>query len=85
MNLMYHDALEIGVPIMLLQTIIFIVKLIEETNPDLLVEYFTDVATDPLIPHELPDKEHRDVALKMLKARLQTIQDLIQEDNADLN
>ncbi|MFC6100768.1 hypothetical protein [Olivibacter domesticus] len=83
--LMFHDAIEVGIPIILLQTIIFLIKLIEETEPDQLVEYLADVATDPLIPHEIPEKKFRDAALKMLKLKLQTVQNLIQEDNAARN
>lgn len=83
--LMFRGTIEIGIPIILLQTIIFLVKLIEETEPDRLVEYLTGVAADPLIPHEIPDKEFRDAALQMLKLKLQTVQNLIQEDNATLN
>lgn len=83
--LMYYDTFEIGVPIMLLQTILFLVKLIEETAPDLLVEYLTSLATDPLIPHEIADKSFRNAANKMIKLKLQTIHSLIREGNADLN
>lgn len=83
--LMFRGTIEIGIPIILLQTIIFLVKLIEETEPDRLVEYLTGVAADPLIPHEIPDKEFGDAALQMLKLKLQTVQNLIQEDNATLN
>ncbi|NLR67888.1 hypothetical protein HGH92_26525 [Chitinophaga varians] len=80
--LMFHDTVEIGVPIILLQTIIFLVKLIEETEPDQLIEYLTGVATDPLIPHEIEDKEFRSAALKLLKVKFQTIENLIQENDA---
>ncbi len=83
--LMYHDVVEIGVPVMLIQTILFLVRLIEQTEPDRLIEYLTSLATDPLIPHELPDKEFRDVANKMLKLKFQTIHNLNQEGKADLS
>lgn len=83
--LMFHDTIEIGIPIILLQTIIFLVKLIEESKSDQLIEYLASVATDPLIPHEIPDKEFREAAHKMLKLKIQTVQNLIQEGNADLN
>ncbi len=74
-----------GIPVMLLQTIISLVKLIEETEPSQPIEHLTGIATDPLIPHDIPDKEFRDIANKMLKLKIQTVHNLIQEDNADLN
>jgi hypothetical protein len=83
--LMYHDTIEIGVPVMLLQTITFLVKLIDDSDPEKLIEYFTTLATDPLIPHEIPDKKFRNAANKMLKLKIQTIHDLIQEGKANLN
>lgn len=83
--LMFHNTIEIGVPVMLLQTITFLVKMIEEIDPGQLIEYLTRIATDPLISHDIPDKEFRDIANKMLKLKIETIHNLIQEDNADLN
>lgn len=83
--LMYHDAIEIGVPVMLLQTITFLVKLIDDSEPEKLIEYFTTLSTDPLIPHEIPDKKFRNAANKMLKLKIQTVHDLIQEGKANLN
>lgn len=83
--LMFHNTFEIGIPIMLLQTITFLVKMIENTKPGQLVEYLTNLSTDPLIPHEIPDREFREMAYEMLKQKIQTIQNLIKEENADLN
>lgn len=83
--LMYHNTFEIGVPVLLIQTIIFLVKLIGETGPDKLVEYLTALATDPLIPHEITDKEFKDAALKMLKVKIQTIENLIHKSKSSLN
>ncbi|WP_298709738.1 hypothetical protein [uncultured Chitinophaga sp.] len=83
--LMYHNTFEIGVPVILVQTIIFLVKLIEESGPDQLVEYLTSLATDPLIPHEIADREFKNVALKMLKVKIQTIEDLIHKSKSSLN
>jgi hypothetical protein len=82
---MYDNAHEIGVPLMLLQTIIFIVKLIEEAKPDQLVEYLTSLSTNPLIPHEIPDADFREVAKEMIKLKIKTIHQLIREEQAGLN
>lgn len=82
---MFYNSVEIGAPVMLLQTIIFLVKLIEETKPAQLIEYLTSIATDPLIPHSIHDKEFRDSANNLIKLKLQTIHTLIQEDNAGRN
>lgn len=83
--LMYRSAFEVSTPVMLLQTILFLVKTVEDIRPDQLVEYFSNMASDPLIPHQIPDKEFRDTANKMLKLKLERILDLIQADNAELN
>jgi hypothetical protein len=83
--LMFHDTFEIGFPVMLLQTIVFLVKLIEEAEPNQLIEYLTEISSDPLIPHDIADRAFRDVANKMLKLKIKTIHNLIQEDKADLN
>lgn len=63
-SLMFYNTIEIGVPVMLLQTITFLVRLIEEIEPSQLIEHLTRIATDPLIPHNIPDKEFRDIANK---------------------
>jgi len=83
--LMFHDVFEIGTPIMLLQTIVFLVKLIEEIAPGQLIEHLTEIATDPLIPHDIPEKRHRDIANKMLEVKMQTVHELIREGKSDLN
>ena len=83
--LMYHGAFEVSTPVMLLQTILFLIKTIEDISPDQFVKYFSSMSPDPLIPHEIPDKEFRDTANKMLKLKLERILDLIQDDNAELN
>lgn len=83
--LMFHSTYEIGVPVMLLQTIIFLTNLIEKTAPDQLIEYLNSICPDPLIPHEIPDKKFRDMANKMLKLKMKTVHNLIQERKADLN
>jgi len=83
--LMFHNTVEIGSPIILLQTIIFLVKLIEDTEPDQLVDYLADVSTDPLIPHQIREKEFSNVARMMIKTKVQTVQHLIQQDNAISN
>lgn len=83
--LLFHSVFEIGVPVMLLQTVIFLTNLIEKIEPAQLIEHFTSIATDPLIPHEIADKEFRDVATKMLKLKIQTVHDLIRADQAGLN
>jgi hypothetical protein len=83
--LMYHDTIEIGVPVMLLQTITFLVKLIDDSDPEKVIEYCATLSPDPLIPHEIPEKKFRNAANKMLKLKIQTVHNLIQEGNANLN
>jgi len=83
--LMYHSKDEIGVPIILLQSIVFVVKLIEESNPDRLIEYLTSLSPDPLIPHQIGERRFRQAANTLIKLKIQTIHRLIQEGKADLN
>lgn len=83
--LMYHGTYEIGLPVMLLQTIIFLTSLIEKTDRKQLVEYLTSISVDPLIPHEIPDKEFRGIANEMLKLKIETIHNLIIEGKSGLN
>jgi len=83
--LMYHSTYEIGLPVMVLQTIVFLVDLIEKVEPGQLIDYISGIAIEPLIPHEIPEKDFRDAANKMLKLKIKFIHDLISEDNADLN
>lgn len=82
---MYDNTSEIGIPIMLLQTVVFVVKLIEETKPDDLVEYLTSISTAPLIPHLIPDPEFRTLAKRLIKDKIQIIHELIQEGKTGLN
>jgi hypothetical protein len=82
---MFYNTVEIGFPILLLQTIIFIVKLIEETEPGKLVEYLMSISPAPLVPHEISDKEHRDIANDLLKLKIQTVHELIKDNNARHN
>ncbi len=83
--LMFHGTYEIGVPVLLLQTIIFLTDMIEKAKPNQLIEYFARIATDPLIPDEIPEKKFRDMANKMLKLKIKTIHDLIEKRQTDLN
>lgn len=83
--LMYHNTNEIGTPVLLLQTIIFLVKLIEEAEPDQLIEYLTSLSVAPLIPHEIEDKRFQEAARKMIKLKIQTVEELIQGNKANLN
>ena len=83
--LMFHNAVEIGSPVILLQTIVFLVNLISTTSAELLVDYLTDLSTEPLIPHLIEDSEFRNAANGMLRVKVKTIHELIQEHKADLN
>jgi len=83
--LMYHDCFEIGFPVILTQTILFLIKLIEEVDPAQLVEYLIGISPHPLIPDKIPEKDFKRIANKMLKLKIQTIQNLIQEDTAGHN
>ncbi|TXJ22285.1 MAG: hypothetical protein E6Q24_21200 [Chitinophagaceae bacterium] len=83
--LMYFNGVEIGTPVLLLQTIIFLVKLIEEAEPDQLIEYLTSLSVDPLVPHEIVDKEFRDIARALIKLKIQTAEELIRKKKAKLN
>lgn len=81
---LFHNTWDIGIPVMLLQTIIFFSNLIERIEYDKLIEYLTSISIDALIPHEIPDKEFRAKANKLLKLKLQTVHNLIQV-NPDIN
>lgn len=82
---MYRNAVEIGTPVLLIQTIIFLVKLIGDSQPLKIVEYLTSIATDPLIPHQIEDMEFRESAYEMIRLKLQTIQNLISTHKAGRN
>lgn len=83
--LMYHDTMELGTPVILVQTIVFLVRLIEDTDPERLIEYLHGISPDPLIPHEIEDKKFRDSAQKLLELKIRKVQDLIREDKARHN
>jgi hypothetical protein len=83
--LMYHGTFEVGTPVMLLQTILFLVKTIEEVRSVQFIEYFSSMAIDPLIPKEIPYKGFKDDENKKLKLKFKMILDLIRADNAELN
>lgn len=83
--LMYHSTYEIGLPVIVLQTIIFLVDLIEKIDPAQLVVHLFGISPDPLIPHEILDIEFRDAANAMLKLKIETIHNLIKEGKAGLN
>lgn len=82
---MYHNTYEVGLPVMVLQTIVFLVGLIEKVEPGQLIDYISSIAIEPLIPHEIHEKDFRDVAKDLLKTKIKFIHNLIREENADLN
>ncbi|RKE52460.1 hypothetical protein [Sphingobacterium detergens] len=75
---LFHDVFEIGIPVMLMQTIIFFFFLIEKIEIEKLIEHLVGISIDALIPHEIKDKEFRDNAKKLLNLKLQTVHNLIQ-------
>jgi len=83
--LLYDGAYETAVPIMQIQTINFLVELIEPIPSDRLVPYLTTLSTDPLIPHLIEDKEHRELAVTLVKSKILTVHELIKESNAGFN
>lgn len=83
--LLYDGAYEIAVPIMQIQTINFLVELIEPIPSDRLVRHLTTLSTDPLIPHLIEDKEHRELAVTLVKSKILTVHELIKESNAGFN
>ena len=83
--LMFTNTIEVGTPVMLLQTIIFLVNLIEANHSDKLVQYLTQLSIAPLIPHEIADCEYRDLANELLRLEIEAIHTSIQQSGAALN
>lgn len=82
---MYHNCVEIGTPVMLLRTILFLVKLIDDTAAAQLIEYLMEISSDPLVAHNIADKKFRDAAYDIIRLKIETTDQLIQDDKADLN
>ena len=83
--LMYHDAFEIGSPVLLVQTILFLVKTIDQFSAEEVIEYLTDLAPDPLIPHEIKAKKHRELAISLVKIKLTHVHQVLNEGKEGLN
>ncbi len=84
--LLYHDVLDIDKPVLLAQTIVFLVKVIEESKPDRLISYLRELSTDPLIPHEIiGDKKFKQSAIQLIEIKLQRARELYLADQADQN